>query len=172
MLNPKIQDAFNKQINAELYSAYFYLAMGAHFEAASFRGMAAWMRAQAREEVTHAMRFYEFINDRDGRVVLSQIDAPKAQWKSPLEVFEDAYKHEVKVTGMLNDLSSLAQSERDHVADGFLKWFLNEQVEEESTAMTIRDKLRLAGDSGAALFILDEELGRRGTTAAPATPAT
>jgi ferritin len=172
MLNAKIQDAFNRQLNAELFSAYAYLAMGAHFEATSFKGMAAWMRVQAQEEVGHAMRFYDFINDRDGRVVLAQIGAPKTEWSSPLEVFEDAYKHEVKVTGMINDLSNLAFAEKDHVANNFLQWFLNEQVEEEATVLTIRDKLQRVGDNGAALFILDEELGRRGSGTSAAASAT
>src|SRR3974377_1364560 len=108
MLNPKIQEALNKQINAELFSEYLYLSMSAYFEAVSLKGMAQWMRVQAGEEHGHAMKFFDYINNRDGRVTLTQIEAPKIDWKSALDVFEDALKHEQKVTGLINDLSNMA----------------------------------------------------------------
>lgn len=166
MLSREMQDAFNKQINAEFHSAYLYLSMAAHFEAQSLEGMANWMRIQAQEEVGHAMKFFSFINERDGRVTLTEIEAPKTEWNSPLEVFQDAYAHEQKTTGMINDLSNLAAVSKDHAAHNFLEWFVAEQVEEENTARTIVDQLKLVGDAGVGQFMLDGQLGQR--TAAPA----
>lgn len=168
MLNKKIQDAFNGQINAELCSSYLYLSMSAYFESANLAGMAAWMKIQAQEELLHAMKFFDFINERDGRVGLSQIEAPKTEWESALDVFEDAYAHECKVSGLINELVDLSIGEHDHAANAFLQWFVTEQVEEESTALTIVDKLKRAGDSSVALLMLDGELGQR-TPPAPAT---
>ena len=168
MLNPKIQDAFNKQLNAELFSAYLYASMSAYFEAENFKGMAGWMRVQVQEEVLHATRFYDFINERDGRVILTQIGAPKTEWDSPLDVFEDAYRHECKVSSMINELETLALGEKDHAAATFLQWFVNEQVEEEASVQAVVDKLKLVGDHGVGLFMIDNELGQRGPSAAPA----
>lgn len=165
MLNPQIQDALNKQINAEFHSAYLYLSMSAYFEARSLAGMANWMRIQAQEELGHAMKFFNFINDRDGRVSLTEIEGPKTEWGSALEAFQDAYAHEQKITGMINDLSNLATSAKDHAAHNFLEWFVAEQVEEENTVRTIVDQLELVGADGVGQFILDRELGQR--TAAP-----
>jgi len=171
MLNPKIEDALNRQINAELFSSYLYLSMSAYFESKSLGGMANWMRIQAQEELLHAMKFYDFINERGGRVVLTEIEAPKTSWDSPLQVFEDTYEHECKVTGLINDLVGLAMAENDHAAVTFLQWFVTEQVEEESNAQTILDKLKLVGDNGVAVFMIDGELGQR-TLPAPAPPTT
>jgi len=170
MLNPEIQDAFNKQINAELYSAYLYLSMAAHFEAQSLVGMAHWMRIQAQEEVGHAMRFFDFIHDRDGRVTLTEIASPKTTWSSPLEVFQDAYEHEQKVTGLINGLSNLAANSKDHAAHNFLEWFVNEQVEEENTVRTIVDQLKLVGENGVGQVIMDGRLGQRAAAPAAAQP--
>jgi ferritin len=167
MLSAKVQDAFNQQINAELYSEYLYLSMAAFFESESLKGMANWMRIQAGEEHTHAMKFYHFILNRNGRVVLSQIEAPKTAWKSPLDVFEDAYKHEVKITGLINNLANIAVEEKDHASHQFLEWFVNEQVEEESNALTIVDQLKLVGENGVAIYMIDQELGQRQPSAAP-----
>lgn len=171
MLNPKVQEAFNKQLNAELASGYLYLSMAAHFEAQNFQGVAGWLRAQAREELGHAMKFYDFINDRDGRVTLAAIGAPPTQWKSPLDAFEDAYRHEVAVSGMIDDLVNLALAEKDYMAKTFLDWFVSEQVEEEANVLLIVDKLKLVGDEGLGLFMMDNELGQRagGSAAAPET---
>jgi ferritin len=169
MLNPKLQDALNQQINAELYSEYFYLSMSAYFEAESFKGMAHWMRMQADEERIHALKIYDYVHNRNGRVTLTQLDAPKTQWKSPLDVFEDAYKHEQKVSGLINDLSNLALGEKDHMTHQFLEWFAGEQVEEESAASTIVDQLKLVGDHGVALYLLDQQLGQRQPAAAATT---
>ena len=161
MLSPKLQDALNKQINAELFSSYLYLSMSAYFEAEDLKGMANWMRIQAGEENAHAMRIFDFINDRSGRVTLGQIEAPKAEWKSPLEAFEDAYKHEQKITGMINDLMNLVAVEKDGAGHDFLEWFCREQVEEEAQVQLIVSQLKLAGDNGLGRYMLDQQLGGR-----------
>lgn len=164
MLNQKIQDAFNEQINAELYSAYLYLSMSAYFESQNLAGMANWMRVQAQEELGHAMKFFDFINERGGRVVLTRVEAPKTQWDCPLGAFQDAYEHECKVTSLINSLVDLVIGEKDHASNTFLQWFVTEQVEEESSVQTVVDKLKIMGDSGGAVFMLDEQLGRRTLT--------
>ncbi len=161
MIKEKIQDALNKQLNAELYSSYLYLSMAAYFESVSLKGFANWMRVQAREELDHAMKFYDYINERSGRVNLTSISAPSAQWDSPLAAFEQVYEHEQKVTGLINDLVNLAESEADQATNDFLQWFVAEQVEEESSADEIVQKLRLLGEDRSRLFMLDQELGQR-----------
>jgi ferritin len=161
MISRQIQDAFNNQLNAELYSAYLYLSMSAYFESMNLKGFANWMRCQAQEEMVHAMKFYSFLNDRGGRVVLSAIDSPPVKWDSPLAAFEDAYRHEQKVTGLINNLVDLAMQEKDHSAGAFLQWFVTEQVEEEASADAVVQKLKLAGGQGAALFMIDAELATR-----------
>ena len=161
MLNSKIQDAFNAQLNAETFSSYLYLSMSAYFDSQNFAGMANWMRIQAQEELTHAMKFFDFINERDGRVLLTQIETPKTEWASPLSAFEDAFEHEQKITGMINGLVDLSLGEKDHASNAFLQWFVTEQVEEESAAKTIVDRLKMIGDDAVALYMLDGELGQR-----------
>jgi ferritin len=161
MIKAKIQDALNKQLNAELYSSYLYLSMAAYFESISLKGFANWMRIQAREELVHAMKFYYYVHERAGRVNLASISAPSAQWDSPLAAFEQVYEHEQKVTGLINDLVTLAISEADHATNNFLQWFVAEQVEEESSADEIVQKLRLLGEDRSGLFMLDQELGQR-----------
>ncbi len=161
MLSDAMQSAMNKQINAELHSAYLYLSMAAHFQEKNLTGFANWMRVQAQEELGHAMRFYNFILERLGHVQLQPIDGVPSEWESPLAVFEAAYQHEQKVTRMIHDLVSLAMDERDYPANSFLQWFVDEQVEEEASADAVVQQLKLAGDSGAALFMLDRELGQR-----------
>ena len=165
-MNKKIQDAFNGQINAELYSSYLYLSMGAWAETQNLKGMAQWMRLQADEERAHAMKFYDFINDRDGTVILAPIDGPRTEWSSALEAFEETYAHECKVSGLINDLLDLTIAEKDHAASAFLQWFVTEQVEEEATAMEVIGNFKLAADNAPSLLILDRELGQR--SAAPA----
>jgi ferritin len=162
MLSSKLQDAFNKQINAELFSSYLYLSMAAYFEAGDLKGLAHWMQVQADEERAHAMRIYHFINDRSGRVTLAAIEAPKAEWKSPLEAFEDAYKHEQKITGMIGDLMNLVAVEKDGAGHDFLEWFCREQVEEESQVQLIVAQLKLVAGNGVGLYMIDQELGKRG----------
>ncbi|NOX55457.1 MAG: ferritin [Planctomycetes bacterium] len=161
MLSPVMQDALNKQLNAEFGSSYLYLSMAAWLENQNLSGMAHWMRLQADEEWDHAMRIFDFIHDRDGRVVLSTIETPLAEWSSVIDVFEASLAHEQKITGQINELVDLALQEKDHAANAFLQWFVSEQVEEEATVKSIVDKLKLAGENGVALFMLDTELGRR-----------
>ncbi len=164
MLNKKVEDAINKQVVAELYSAYLYLSMSAYFESENLSGMGQWMKAQAFEELYHAIKFYEYVNERGGRAVLSAIDQPPKEWKSPLAAFEAAYDHELKVTGMINDLVDVARSENDKATESFLSWYVDEQVEEEASADEIVNKLKLMADAPGGLYMLDEKLGQRGYT--------
>jgi ferritin len=161
MLKPTLQEALNKQLNAELASSYLYLSMAAWFEEQNYRGMAQWMRVQSHEEWTHAMKFFSYIIDRGGRVVLAQVNAPKADWGGVLEAFQDAYNHECQVTKWIHELAKLAVAESDFASQSFLQWFINEQVEEEATAEQIVEKLKRVGDSNVALLFLDSELGKR-----------
>jgi len=161
MLSDKMQAALNDQLNAEAYSAYLYWSMSACFEAANLKGFASWMRAQALEEMVHAAKFFDFVNQRRGRVILGQIKAPPTEWASPLEAFEAAFKHECYVTSRIHDLVALAAAEKDHATASFLRWFVDEQVEEEATADEIVQKLRQIADSPGGLFMLDRELAAR-----------
>jgi len=172
MIKENIQKALNKQINAELYSAYLYLSMSAYFQSINLAGFANWMRVQALEEMTHADKFYNFIVERGGRVELEAIEAPPKEWSSHLAVFENAYKHEQKVTSMINDLVDLAIKEKDHASNIFLQWFVTEQVEEEASADEVVQKLKLAGDKGSGLFMIDGELSKRVFTPPAATDQT
>jgi len=162
MISSKMQEALNKQVNAELYSAYLYLSMAACFEACNLRGFAAWMRIQSQEETAHAMKIFDFLVSRGGRVTLAALKAPKTEWPSALAAFKDAYAHERKVTGMIDDLVALARKEKDNASETFLQWFVNEQVEEEASADEIVQKLKLIKDSANGLFMLDSVLAKRG----------
>ena len=161
MIGKKIQDALNEQINAELYSAYLYLSMVAYFESVNLPGFATWMRAQTQEEVVHAMKLYDYLNERGGRVILKAIAEPATEWKSPLAAFEAAYKHEQKVTGLINELVNLAIEEKDHATNMFLQWFVNEQVEEENSADAVVQKLKLMADAPGGMYMLDNDMGQR-----------
>lgn len=161
MISPKMEDALNKQINAEFYSSYLYLAMAADFESKNLAGFSNWMKVQAQEEWGHGMRLYKYINEQMGRVTLEAIDAPPTEWKSALQMFEAAYKHEQMVTSLINKLVALANEENDYATQNFLQWFVEEQVEEENSAGTITEKLKMIGDSVQGLFMLDSILGRR-----------
>jgi len=167
MLNEKVQSAINEQIKDELYSAYLYLSMAAYCEAENMPGMANWMKMQAQEESTHAMKFFDFINERGGRVVLQAIDQPATAFESALDVFEKTLEHEQKVTALINDLYTLALEENDYATQMMLHWFIEEQVEEESTVTEILGKLRMIGDNTSALMMFDRELGQRGASASP-----
>lgn len=160
-IKDKVTKAINKQINAEFYSSYLYLAMAAYFEVKNWLGFANWMKIQSKEENTHAMKFYDYILDRGGKVVLEDIKAADTDWKTPLEVFEAVYEHELKVTVLINDLFKLSRQEGDAATESMLKWFIDEQVEEEINAKQIIDKLKLTKDSANGLFMLDHELGER-----------
>ncbi len=161
MLSEKMNKALNDQVNAELYSAYIYLAMSAYFEERNLPGAASWMRHQAEEEVEHAMKFFDFINERRGRVVLSAVDRPQAEWESPLAAFEEAFKHEQYVTGRIHSLVELAQAEKDFATASFLTWFVDEQVEEEASVDAIVERLRLIEGAKHGLFMIDRELSQR-----------
>lgn len=168
MIDKKVQDAFNGQLNAETYSAYLYWSMSAYFEEINLKGFAHWMRCQAQEEMVHAMKFYTHSLERGGRVVLAAIDAPQTEWDSPRAVFEAAYGHECKVTALINGLVDLAREQKDHASEAFLQWFVTEQVEEEASADEVVQKLKLMADAPGGLFLLDQELGRRVFTPPPA----
>ena len=161
MLTDKIQKALNGQMNAELYSSYLYLSMNAYFKSVNLDGFANWMYYQAQEELEHAMKFYEFICQRGGRVQLAQIEAPPSEWNSPLAVFEDTLAHEQKVTGLINDLVEIANEERDHASQIFLQWFVSEQVEEEDSVGGVLEQLKLMGEAKGGLFMMDREMAKR-----------
>ena len=161
MIKEKIQKALNQQLNAELFSSYLYLSMAAYFESINLKGFANWMRVQTQEELVHAMKFYDFIIERGGKAVLASIEGPPTEWESPLAVFEHAYQHEQKVTGLINKLVNLATAEQDHATNNFLQWFVAEQVEEEASADEVVHKIKLMGDASGGLFMLDRELAQR-----------
>jgi len=161
MIGKKMEKALNDQINAEMYSAYIYLAMAAYFESENLPGCASWMRVQVQEETAHAMKFYDFVNERGGRITLKAIEQPPKTWKSPLAAFAAAYEHEQYITERINKLVDLAIQEKDHAANAFLQWFVNEQVEEETSVDTVVQNLRMAEKAPGAMFMIDRELGQR-----------
>ncbi|MDH3828502.1 MAG: ferritin, partial [Desulfobacterales bacterium] len=161
MLTEKMQTALNGQLNAELYSSYLYLSMNAYFKSVNLDGFANWMHYQAQEELEHSLKFYDFIIQRGGKVVLSQIEAPPTEWDSPMAVFEATLAHEQKVTGLINDLVEIAHEERDHATTIFLQWFVSEQVEEEESVGGVLEQLKLMGDAKGGLFMIDRELAKR-----------
>ena len=169
MLSAKMASALNGQLNAELYSAYLYLSMAAYFQSLDLAGFANWMRVQTQEEMVHATKFYDYIQARRGRVALAAVAAPPREWTAPRAAFEDAAKHEQKVTGLINDLVNLAFAEGDHATVNFLQWFVAEQVEEEASVGAVVEKLKLAGEGGG-IYMLDRELATRVFTP-PAAPA-
>lgn len=160
-IKESLEKAIDSQFNAELYSAYLYLSMSSYFSSINLNGFANWMRVQVQEELVHALKFYDYLIGRGGRVKVKAIEAPATEWDSPLDVFEHVYAHEQKVTGLINDLVNLAISEKDRATTAFLQWFVTEQVEEESSADEIVHKLKLIGDQGSGLLLLDQELGQR-----------
>ncbi|MEQ8224370.1 MAG: ferritin [Candidatus Eremiobacterota bacterium] len=171
MLKQKIEKSFNDQITEELFSSYLYLSMSAYFQSVNLPGFANWMRVQAQEELMHAMKFYDYINERRGRVLLKEIKTPRHEWESPLEIFEAALKHEEYITEKINNLVDISLKEKDHASNVFLQWFVNEQVEEEANADDIINRLKLIGDSKDGLFMIDRELATRVfTMPAPGAP--
>lgn len=161
MLSEKMEEKLNEQINAELYSSYFYMAMSAYFEHKGLGGFAQWMKAQAQEEQFHAEKFYNYVIERGGRVILRSIDAPPTDWDSPLAVFEDTLAHERSVTQRINDLVNQAVEEKDHATHNCLQWFVNEQVEEEDSVQRVIDELKMVGGAGGGMFMINRELGQR-----------
>ncbi|GAK55538.1 ferritin-like domain subfamily [Candidatus Vecturithrix granuli] len=161
MISKKMEEALNKQINAEFYSSYLYLSMAADFEAKNLEGFANWMKVQAQEEWGHGMRIYNYVNEQQGRVKLDGIETPQTEWDSALAMFEAAYKHEQHVTSLIHELMSLANKEKDYATEIFLQWFVTEQVEEEAHAASIVEKLKRIKESPHGLMMLDHALGQR-----------
>ena len=161
MLSKKIEADINAQINAEMWSAYLYLSMAAHCHAVGQPGMAKWFEVQFREEQDHAKIMYNYVVSRGGKVTLSPIDAVPTEWTSLLDVFESTLAHERKVTALINDLYALTTAENDYATQSMLKWFIDEQVEEEENAQTIIDNIKMIKDNGYGLYMLDKELGSR-----------
>ena len=168
MIGKKIENAMNEQIKHEAFSAYLYFSMAAYFHSKSLDGMAQWMKSQAQEEFAHALRFFNHINDRGGRIELQALEKPQTEWESPIAAFKAALVHEEFITGKINDLAKLADDENDRAAGIMLQWFVTEQVEEEDSVSTVIAMLDLIGDSGHGILMADRELGSR--VAGPVLP--
>ena len=162
MLSKELEKAFNDQINHELSSSYLYLSMAAYAESQNLPGFAHWLKLQTKEETGHGMKLYKFVNERGGRVELQKIDQPILEFKSPTALFEEVLKHERKITVLINKLYELALEEKDYAAQVLLHEFIGEQVEEEATASSILETLKMAGEKGHALIMMDRQLARRG----------
>jgi len=161
MLKTRVQDAINEQINAEMYSSYLYLAMAAWADAEAWPGIAHWFRAQAGEENEHALKFYHYVTERGGRVFLKAIDCPPENWDSVLDAFKATLAHEIEVTRLINGLYEVALEEKDYATQSLLRWFIDEQVEEEASAQTIWDQLDKAGNKSHVILQLDRALAAR-----------
>lgn len=172
MIPEKVNNAINQQIKNELESYYLYLSMAAYFHAISLDGMAHWMRCQAHEETVHAMKFMDHVSDRGGKVHLLDLKQLKHQWDSPLEAWQDAYEHEKKISGNINDLIALSRQEGDYASEPLLAWFAEEQIEEEASTSKIADEVAMVGEAKAGLILLDRELqGRPFPAGSPFDPA-
>ncbi len=156
-----VQDILNKQINAEFWSAYLYLSMSAYLAQKGLSGFANWMRVQYQEEVSHALKLFDYVISRGGEVKLEPIAKVETEWKGIKEIFESTYEHECKVTDMIHNCYEVALKERDHATANMLQWFIDEQAEEEESALALIDQIKLVGDNGAALYMLDKELAGR-----------
>ncbi|MDZ7859378.1 MAG: ferritin [Candidatus Krumholzibacteriota bacterium] len=161
MLSEKMREALSEQINKEMYSAYLYLSMSSYLDSEGLKGFSNWYFIQYREETDHAMRIYDYIQEQGLRVKLKAIEEPPSDFGTPLEVVEKTLEHEKFVTGLINNLMDLAIQEKDHATRIFLQWFVSEQIEEESSVSDILDKLKLAGEKGNGLFMIDKELMAR-----------
>ena len=161
MLSKGIQDAINEQITHELASAYLYLSMSASCEADNLAGIARWLRTQWEEEQTHAMKLFDYVHERGGRVVLEAIEKPPADFRTPLDVFQQVLTHEQKVTSLIHRLYEVALKENDYPTQVELQWFIKEQVEEEKNAAAIVEQLKMAKDNTSVLLMLDRQLGSR-----------
>ncbi len=157
----RIQDALNEQISVEIYSSHLYMAMSAYFESLDLAGFANWMMVQAKEELLHVDKLFAFIAERGGRVVLGAIDAPPEEWANPLDAFSAAYEHEQGISEKINDLVALAVEENDRASESFLRWFVDEQVEEEASVDRLVKMLRMSEGQPAAMFMIDRDLAAR-----------
>lgn len=160
-IEEKLLEAINKQITYEFESAHLYLSMVAYFHDHGLDGMAHWMRCQAHEEMIHGMKFYDYIIERGSRVTLKDLHLIKNDWQSPLDAWRDAYLHEQKITGNINDLISLARELKDYAAEPLLAWFAEEQIEEEASTAKVAEQLEMIGDNKHGYLLLDRELGSR-----------
>ncbi len=161
MLSKKIIKSINGQINKELYSAYLYLGMASYSASIGLNGFSNWFSVQVKEELTHAEKMYNYVAQQSGRVTLSGITEPPQDFSSPANLFERTLEHERKVTGFINELVAIARGEKDNATEIFLQWFVTEQVEEESNASEILQKLRLVGKDGNGLLLIDSDLAQR-----------
>ncbi|MCW0482050.1 ferritin [Gaoshiqia sediminis] len=161
MLKDTVLKALNDQINAEIHSAYLYLSMSAWFEAKGLGGFANWMKVQYQEELTHAMKFFDYVHERSGRVILEPIAGVQTEFESIIDAYEKTLEHEQKVTALINNLVDVAMAANDHATQSFLQWFVNEQVEEEKNVNQILDDLRLINGQGNGLFMMNRELASR-----------
>jgi len=161
MLTPKMEKALNEQINAEIWSAYFYLSMSSYFESKNLSGFANWMKIQWQEELSHANKFFDYINERGGRVILKPIAEVKTEWKDAVEVFQETLEHERHVSGLINNLVNIALEEKDHATNNVLQWFVSEQVEEESGVEDILNQLIMIDGFGHGILMLDREFKTR-----------
>ena len=161
MLSEKVEKAINEQINAELYSSYLYLSMASYFSEIGLPGFTNWLKIQALEELYHAMKFFDYVAERGGKPVMEAIDKPASTWDSPLAAAENILEHERKVTSLINNLVDVAIKENDHATNNFLQWYVAEQVEEESSAEEVVQKLKLIGEQGNGLFMIDREMATR-----------
>lgn len=167
MLSTKMEQALNDQLAAENYSAHLYLAITAYFRSIDLSGFANWMQVQYQEEISHSLKFFDYIDDRDGKMQVQAVEAPPSEWASPLEAYEASYAHEKTISENINDLVTLALAENDHSTNNFLQWFVAEQVEEVSSVKGILQKLKFAQNSPTSILMLDQELAKR-TFVAPA----
>jgi len=161
MINKTVETAINEQIKHELYSAYLYLSMSAYCEASNLPGAAHWMRTQAAEEQGHAMKFYGYVTEQGGRVVLQALAQPPSEFASPLDLFQQVLEHERKVTALITRLYETALQEKDYATQGLLQWYIKEQVEEEKNATAIVEQMKMVGTTGTALYMLDRQLAAR-----------
>lgn len=161
MIKKEVLDAINEQINAEAYSAYMYLSMAAYFEDMGLSGFANWMKVQYQEESAHALKFFNYLTERNGKVVLKAIGQVPVDFGGIVDVFEKTLVHENHVTDLINNLMNIAMAANDHASQSFLKWFVDEQVEEESNVQKILDTLKLINGQGNGIFMMDRELGQR-----------
>ncbi len=161
MIGDRLSQAMNEQIKNELESYYIYLSMSAYFHSLSLDGMGHWMRCQAHEEMIHAMKFFDHLVDRGGKVELLNLQQLKTDWSSPAEAFQDAYQHEQFITGKINELTTIAREEKDYASEPLLAWFSDEQIEEEASTGKIADEMTMIGDDKSALLMLDRELAAR-----------
>jgi len=161
MFSNKMADALNEQINKEIYSAFLYMSMSSYADFKGLKGFANWFYVQYQEEMEHAMRIYNYVQEQGAQVILKAIDKPDSEFGTPVQIFEKTLKHEQFVTSLINNLVELAIEEKDHATQIFLQWFITEQVEEESNANEILDKIKLAGEDGNGLFMIDKELAAR-----------